>query len=109
MPPECPGGLYSRNPRWLASYSARTFPRRAAPKRMRKRISAADLHDLLSREFRKTAADSCLACRIPMPAYFRGAREGPNWRIGAFEECSTLCHTIFEDVKARVAARYDLL
>jgi hypothetical protein len=69
---------------------------------MRKRISAAELHDLLTSEFRKTAADSCLACRIPMPSYFAGAREGPNWRIGAFEECSALCHTILEDVTARL-------
>ena len=76
---------------------------------MRKKISAAELHHLLASEFRKTAADGCLACRIPMPAYFSGAREGPNWRIGAFEECSTLCHTILQDVASKVAARYDLL
>ena len=76
---------------------------------MRKQIPPAELHDLLVREFRKTAGDSCLGCRIPMPAYFAGARHGPNWRIGAFDECSTLCHTILEDVAAKVAARYDLL
>ena len=76
---------------------------------MRKKIAADELRDILWREFRKTAGDSCLGCRIPMPAYFAGAREGPNWRIGAFEECSSLCHTILEDVTAKVAARYDLL
>lgn len=76
---------------------------------MRKRIAAAELHDLLTREFRKTAGDTCLGCRIPLPSYFAGARTGPNWRIGAFDECSTLCHTILEDVAAKVAARYDLL
>lgn len=76
---------------------------------MRKRIRAGELHDLLVREFRDTAGDSCLGCRIPMPAYFAGARDGPNWRIGTFEECSSLCHTILEDVTAKVAARYDLL
>ena len=76
---------------------------------MRKRIAAAELHELLTREFRKTAADSCLGCRIPMPSYFAGARNGPNWRIGQLDECAGLCHTILEDVTIRVAARYDLL
>ena len=76
---------------------------------MRKRISARELHDLLTREFRKTAGDGCLGCRIPMPGVFAGARDGPNWRIGTFEECSTLCHTILQDVTEKVAARYDLL
>ena len=75
----------------------------------KKKIAARELHDLLAREFRNTAGDSCLGCRIPMPRYFAGAREGANWRIGAFEECSSLCHTILQDVTAKVAARYDLL
>jgi hypothetical protein len=76
---------------------------------MRKRIPAARLHDLLVNEFRRTAADGCLACRVPMPVRFRGAGDGANWRIAPLDECSTLCHTILQDVAAKVAARYDLL
>ena len=76
---------------------------------MRKKISAVELHDLLTREFRKTAADGCLSCGVPMPAYFAGAKEGANWRLGGSGECSRLCHTILQDIAARVAARYDLL
>ena len=75
---------------------------------MRKRLPASRLHDLLTREFRNTAGDHCLRCGIPMPSYFAGARDGPNWRIDAPEECSTLCHTIIADVAAKLAERYDL-
>ena len=76
---------------------------------MRKKIPAAELHDLLTREFRRTAADGCLSCRVPMPSYFAGAKKGANWRLGGPAECSGLCHTILQDIAARVAARYDLL
>ena len=49
----------------------------------RKKISAAELHERLTAEFRKTAGDSCLKCTIPMPAYREpGEGAGPNWRIG---------------------------
>ena len=75
---------------------------------MRKRLSPAKLHDLLVDEFRKTAGDQCLRCRIPMPAYFAGARDGPNWRIGSLAECDTLCHSILQDIAAELARRYEL-
>jgi hypothetical protein len=75
----------------------------------RKSISAAKLHDMLSAEFRKTAGDMCLKCAIPMPAYREpGQGAGPNWRIGGTAECSSLCHTILEDLVAELAARYDI-
>jgi hypothetical protein len=75
----------------------------------RKQISATELHDLLTREFAKTAGDSCLKCRIPMPAYLeRGQGDGANWRIGGIAECSSLCHTILEDLVAKLSTRYDI-
>ncbi|HET7730338.1 MAG TPA: hypothetical protein VFK48_09920 [Usitatibacter sp.] len=75
---------------------------------MRKRLPASELHDLLTREFRGTAGDHCLRCRVPMPSWVAGAKRGPNWRIGTLDECSTLCHTILEDVAAKLADRYDI-
>jgi len=75
----------------------------------RKKISPAQLHDLLTAQFRKTAGDSCLKCSIPMPAYREpGESAGPNWRIGNTAECSSLCHTILEDLVAELARSYDI-
>ena len=73
----------------------------------REQVSAAELHELLTREFRKTAGDHCLRCSIPMPSYFAGSR-GANWRVGALDECSTLCHSIVEDLVQKLSERYDL-
>ena len=74
---------------------------------MRKRVSASDLHDILTREFAKTAGDLCLKCRIPMPV-FRQTRDGANWRLGAMDECNTLCHSLVQDIAAQLAQRYEL-
>ena len=75
----------------------------------RKKVSAAELHDILAREFRGSAGDSCLKCGIPMPVYLRGGTKGAsNWRIGAIDECSTLCHSILEEIAASAAAMYEL-
>lgn len=75
----------------------------------RRKVSAVQLHDILTREFRGTAGDSCLKCRIPMPAYFApGATSGANWRIGAIDDCSSLCHTVLEDLATRLAIEYEL-
>jgi hypothetical protein len=75
----------------------------------KKTIPRAELHALLQEEFSKTAGDLCLACRLPMPTYFAGSREGPNWRLPPLGECGSLCHTIASDVAAKLAARYDLI
>jgi len=73
----------------------------------RRKISAEDLHERLTAEFRKTAGDSCLKCTIPMPAYREpGESAGPNWRIGNAAECSSLCHTILD--VAELSSRYDI-
>ncbi|MGZ5073646.1 MAG: hypothetical protein ACXWBL_10930, partial [Usitatibacter sp.] len=75
----------------------------------RRRIKAADLHELLAREFRGTAGDLCLKCRIPMPTYIEpGEGGGPNWRIASGAECANLCHTILEDLAAKLAKSYDI-
>lgn len=75
----------------------------------RKKVSATELHDLLMREFRGTAGDSCLKCSIPMPVFFEaGAHGGRNWRMGGIDDCSTLCHTILEDVAAKLADQYEM-
>ena len=78
-----------------------------AEMKKREQLSAAELHDLLTREFRNTAGDHCLRCNVPMPAYFAGSR-GANWRVGALDECSTLCHSILEDLVGKLSERYDL-
>ena len=75
----------------------------------RKKISPSQLHDLLESGFRKSAGDLCLKCTIPMPAYLEpGESAGPNWRIGNAAECSSLCHTILEDLVAALSSRYDI-
>jgi hypothetical protein len=74
---------------------------------MRKRVSAPELHDLLTREFAKTAGDLCLKCRLPMPV-FRESSSGPNWRLGTMDECNSLCHSIVEDIAAKLGENYQL-
>jgi hypothetical protein len=76
---------------------------------IRKKISPAALHDLLTREFRKTAGDLCLKCTIPMPGYVEPKKDsGANWRLRSTAECSSLCHTILEDLVATLSDRYDI-
>jgi hypothetical protein len=75
---------------------------------VRKRVSPEVLHDLLSREFRKSAGDLCLKCRLPMPTYFAGAKDGPNWRLGPLSECSSMCDSIVADLVERFSATHDL-
>ena len=75
---------------------------------LRKRVSASELHHLLSREFAKSAGDMCLKCRLPMPSYFGGAKDGPNWRLGPLSECTSMCHTIVEDLVAKFSATHEL-
>jgi hypothetical protein len=75
----------------------------------RKAIARERLRGIIEREFRDTAGDSCLKCTIPMPAYLEpGESDAPNWRIGRIDECSTLCHSILEDIAAKLAREYDI-
>jgi hypothetical protein len=74
----------------------------------RKKISADELHALLEREFRNSAADLCLKCRVPKPVFIQAASGGSNWRVAAMGECGTLCHTIFQDLVEKVSGQYDL-
>ena len=74
----------------------------------RRRIPAEQLHARLQEDFAKQAAAHCIGCRVPMPTYFAGAREGPNWRLPALGECGSLCHTLVEELVARYADRYDI-
>ena len=74
----------------------------------RKKIDAEKLHDLLTTEFRGTAGDHCLKCRIPMPMRIDARGGGANWRLATGAECSNLCHTILEDLVAKFAKSYDL-
>jgi len=74
----------------------------------RRRIDAAQLHALLQEDFSAKAGALCAACRLPLPTYFAGAREGPNWRLPPLGECSSLCHTLVDELVARYAERYDL-
>jgi hypothetical protein len=71
-------------------------------------VSSAELHAFLEREFRGTAAGLCRKCAVPKPVFPRSASGASNWRIGAIEECDGLCHTILQDVAAKLAAQYSL-
>lgn len=75
---------------------------------MRKKISKDELHALLERDFRETAAGLCGACSVPKPVFLAAPTGGSNWRIGSLEECSGLCHTILQDVATKLAQRYEL-
>jgi hypothetical protein len=72
----------------------------------RRKVTAVELREILARELRCTAGDSCLRCHVPMPVSF-GSRPGA-WRIAGIDECSTLCHTILADIAAKLAADYEL-
>jgi hypothetical protein len=74
----------------------------------RKKITTDELHALLEREFRNSAADLCLKCRVPKPVFMASASASSNWRVAAMDECGSLCHTIFQDVVMKIAGQYDL-
>ena len=75
---------------------------------MRKKLTVTELHDLLAREFDKSAAGLCSACSVPKPVFLESKRGGANWRVPPLEECPALCHTILQDVAETVAREYDL-
>jgi hypothetical protein len=75
---------------------------------MRKKLSTDELRALLEREFRNSAADLCLKCRVPKPVFMAPKGDGGNWRVSPLDECGTLCHSIFQDVVEKVAEKYDL-
>ena len=85
------------------------MPRDARGPLKRRRIAAQDLHARLQEEFQRQAGTHCLACRLPLPAYFAGAREGPNWRLPPLGECSSLCHPFAEELAARFGERFDIV
>jgi hypothetical protein len=72
----------------------------------RKAVSGAELHELLTREFTDTTAGLCSACCVPRPIFREGASEGPNWRVASLAECDSLCHTILQDIAARLGREY---
>ncbi len=74
----------------------------------RKAITPSELHDLLSREFRKTGGDHCLRCRVPVPTFIDSKSGAANWRVGAIDECSTLCHSILQDLVGTLSAKYEI-
>ena len=74
----------------------------------RRRIEPGELHALLQAEFTRLAGAQCVGCRLPLPTYFAGAREGANWRLPQIGECASLCHTVVDEVVERFAARYEL-
>jgi hypothetical protein len=78
------------------------------PTMTKKKIPPEKLHALLEEEFRATAAGLCRACSVPRPIFRESASGTSNWRVGALDECSGLCHSILSDVAARLAERYDI-
>lgn len=74
----------------------------------RKSVNTEALHDLLTREFTDTAAGLCRACRVPRPVFREGTADGPNWRVPSLAECDSLCHTILQDIAARLGQEYDM-
>jgi hypothetical protein len=77
------------------------------PQMTRKKVTAAELHALLEREFRNSAADLCLKCKVPKPVFI-DAKSGANWRVATLDECGTMCHSIFQDIVDQAAEKYDL-
>ena len=75
----------------------------------RKAIARDELHALLQATFAKRAAGACGRCQLPRPTLFTAAREGPNWRLPELAECTSLCHTVVDEVVREVGARYDLV
>jgi hypothetical protein len=74
----------------------------------RKKVTTDELQALLEREFRNSAADLCLKCRVPKPVFISAASGRSNWRVASLDECGNLCHSIFQDVVEKVAEKYDL-
>jgi len=74
----------------------------------RKAMSAADLHELLTREFTNSAAGLCSACRVPKPIFREAASPAPNWQVPSLAECDSLCHTILQDIAAKLGREYDM-
>ena len=73
----------------------------------RKSVGAGQLHELLTREFTNTAAGLCSGCRVPRPV-FREHGDGPNWTVPSLAECDSLCHTILQDIAAKLGREYAL-
>ena len=74
----------------------------------KRRIDATELHALMQAEFARRAGEHCVGCRLPLPTYFAGARDGPNWRMPPLPECASLCHTLVDEVVAAYAERYEI-
>jgi len=74
----------------------------------RRKVSAAELHELLAREFANTAAGLCPGCKVPRPVFRESAGGRPNWRVPPLAECDSLCHTILTDIAEKLARDYDL-
>lgn len=74
----------------------------------RRHVSAAQLHEILTREFTDTAAGLCPRCRVPKPVFRDASSDGPNWRVPPLDECDALCHSILVDVAEKVACEYDM-
>jgi hypothetical protein len=74
----------------------------------KKKIAPDRLHALLEQEFRATAAGLCGKCSVPKPIFRESSRNASNWRVGAIDECSGMCHSILADVVARLTMQYDI-
>jgi hypothetical protein len=76
----------------------------------RKALSAANLSDLLEREFQRFRATECvMLCRVPAPIFRDALGPGEaNWYIDAPLSCARHCHRLIAAVIARVAEVYDL-
>ena len=75
----------------------------------RRAVDSEELHDLLTREFTNSTAGLCSACRVPRPIFREGGGEGPNWRVPSLAECDSLCHTILQDIAAKLGSEYELV
>lgn len=74
----------------------------------RRNISAAELHEILTREFANTAAGLCSRCRVPKPVFRADVSAGPNWRVPALDECDSLCHSILMDIAEKLGREYTM-
>jgi hypothetical protein len=74
----------------------------------RRPLAAPALHDLLVREFDRTAAGLCSACSVPKPIFVEAKDGRPNWRVPPLGECDALCHTILLDLAEKLGREYEL-
>ena len=71
-------------------------------------LTAADLHALLDRDFRRRTR-ACRKCQFSLPyRVFRDGRAPGEWSVIPSEACSHLCEMILDEIVAKYRSAYRL-